>query len=162
MRTKEEIVAVANEVVGGSDLFVVDVKLLRNSVIQVYIDAPKGVSVDTCSRVCHEIENRLDRDVEDFELTVASAGIGYPFKVAGQYRKNIGNRVVLKTAALIRHEGVLKGFDGQRVVVECEEKQVVDGKRKRQTVKVEREFLLSDIREIKDVVDMRRETGEKA
>ena len=39
------------------------------------------------------IDANLDREVEDYELQVSSAGIGQPFKVKQQYHKNINRQI---------------------------------------------------------------------
>ena len=44
------------------------------------------------------VEAEFDRDVEDYELEVGSAGLTAPFKVKAQYDKNIGNPVEVLTA----------------------------------------------------------------
>lgn len=155
MKTVEEIKTIIEGIIADSELFVVEIKVLKNNIIEIFIDAPKGVNIDTCSRISRQIEACLDREDEDFELTVSSAGIGYPFKVAGQYQKNIGNKVVVKTVDTPRTEGILKAYDGEKIMLECEEKRPVEGKKKKETVKVEKTILLSDIKEIKDVVEMK-------
>lgn len=87
MKTVEEIKTITEGIIGDSELFVVEIKVLKNNIIEIFIDSPKGINIDTCSRISRQIEACLDREDEDFELTVSSAGIGYPFKVAGQYQK---------------------------------------------------------------------------
>ncbi|MDD4215259.1 MAG: ribosome assembly cofactor RimP, partial [Bacteroidales bacterium] len=59
--------------------------------ITVYIDYDKYVSIDDCATLSRHIESELNRDVEDFELEVSSAGLDRPLKITRQYTKNIGN-----------------------------------------------------------------------
>ena len=49
------------------------------------------------------IEQNLNRDEEDFELNVASAGLDSPLKMPRQYKKNIGETLSVTT------------FDGEHV-----------------------------------------------
>ena len=104
------------------------------------------------SEVSREIEARLDRDAEDFSLTVSSAGIGYPFKVEGQYTKNIGKTVEAKLKDNRKVTGTLKAFDAETVTLEHEEKQAVEGSKKKQLVTLTDTIRREDIKEIKDVV----------
>ena len=90
----EEIV---KEGIRETDLFVVDITVAPDNRIVVEIDNDEGVDIDRCTTLHHFIESRLDRDVEDYELEVGSAGITSPFKVVRQYQKNIGNEAVSYT-----------------------------------------------------------------
>lgn len=148
----EEIKHIAEPLIEAENLFLVDLSVSKDNVIEVFIDAQTGVDVKTCIKISKEIEEHLDREKEDFELTVSSAGIGCPFKVDGQYRKNIGNTVEIKFKDNNKQQGILKNFDQQSVFLECEEKQVVEGKKKKELVKVEKTFPRTEIKEIKDIV----------
>jgi ribosome maturation factor RimP len=57
------------------------------------------------------VESIFDRDVEDYELSVCSAGLSQPFKVSEQYLKNIGKEVSIKLKDGKRKSGVIKFFD---------------------------------------------------
>jgi ribosome maturation factor RimP len=83
--------------IDGTDYFLVDVKVSPANEIVVEIDSPSGVDIDTCARLTRTIEAEFDRDVEDYELEVGSAGLTAPFKVKGQYDKNIGNQLEVLT-----------------------------------------------------------------
>ena len=88
MIDKKEIEAFVEEGLTGSDCFVVDVQVKPDNVIVVEIDNEEGVDIDRCVALHRFLESKLDRDVEDYELEVGSAGITSPFKVLGQYKKN--------------------------------------------------------------------------
>lgn len=76
------------------DLFLVDISISKENEIEVVIESEKGsVSMDQCVDLSRRINDALDRDVEDYALTVGSAGLSSPFKVLGQYRKAIGTQV---------------------------------------------------------------------
>lgn len=148
----EDIQQIVADVMQGKELFLVDVSVSKDNVIEVFVDSANGVDVSTCIGISREIEAHLDRDVEDFELTVSSAGIGYPFKVAGQYHKNIGKPVEVKFNDGSKLEGVLKSFDGTSVEIEYEEKVAVEGKKKKELVKKTRNIALTEIKQIKDII----------
>ena len=67
----------------------------------VEIDHKDGVWIEDCVDLSRFIESRLNRDAEDFELEVGSAGIGQPFKVLQQYINHIGEEVEVLTKDVI-------------------------------------------------------------
>lgn len=152
MKTAEEIKTIVASLLENSDLFLVDATVSGDNKIEVLIDSPAGVNITTCMEISRQLEEKLDRDTEDFELTVASAGIGYPFLVEGQYKKNIGNTVEIRLKESGTLKGILKAYNGDSLVVEYEEKKTVEGKKKKETVKTEKTVHLSDIKQIKDIV----------
>jgi ribosome maturation factor RimP len=97
-------------------------KISKDNVIEVFVDALEGVNIQTCIAVSREIESSLNRDEEDFELTVSSAGIGYPFKVEQQYQKNLGKSVEIKLNDHTKLNGILLRFTPEEIVIEQEEK----------------------------------------
>ena len=86
----------------GTDLFVVEVRVSPANEIVVTVDSDTQVGIDRCVELSRSIEGALDREQEDFELTVMSAGIGQPLKMLRQYRKLIGRpvEVILKDGGL--------------------------------------------------------------
>ena len=78
----KEIVA---EWLADKDYFLVDVEVSHDNRVVVEIDHADGVWIEDCVELSRFIEDRLNRDDEDFELEVGSAGLGQPFKVAQQY-----------------------------------------------------------------------------
>lgn len=152
MKSVAEIKEIMDTILQGTDLFLVDLSVAADNSIEVEIDAPQGVNVDTCREVSRKLEERLDRETEDFALTVCSAGIGYPFKVPQQYEKNIGNTVEVKLANGQKLEGTLKAHTENGITVEVEEKVAAEGKRKKTTVKTEKDIQFSEIKEVKDIV----------
>ncbi len=87
---------IAIPILADRELFLVDLKVSRDNIIELYVDSLNGVNIQTCIEVSREIESHMNRDEEDFELTVSSAGIGYPFKVDGQFTKNLDKTVEAK------------------------------------------------------------------
>lgn len=148
----EEIKIVAEPILEEKGLFLVDLKISRDNVIEIFVDAMQGVNIQTCVEVSRLIESRFNRDEEDFELTVSSAGIGYPFKVEKQYEKNLNKAVEIKLQDNSKLTGLLKAFDSEKLILECEEKRAIEGKKKKELVKTEKTIVRQEIKEIKDVV----------
>lgn len=97
MIDKELLTRTVTEAMEGTDLFLVDVKITPANEITVTVDSTRGVDIDQCLAITRRIEETFDRDTEDYELEVGSAGLTSPFKVKQQYDKNIGNPVEVVT-----------------------------------------------------------------
>lgn len=152
MKTTEEITTLVTSLLEDSSLFLVNATVSGENKIEVLIDSPTGVNITTCMEISRQLEEKLDRETEDFELTVASAGIGYPFLVEGQYKKNIGNAVEIRLKDNAILSGILKAFNGDHIIVETEERKTIEGKKKKETIVTEKNILLADIKQIKDIV----------
>ena len=97
MIDKSVITQIVEDAIAGTDIFLVDVTVTPANVITVELDSRSGLDIDTCARITREIEAKVDRDTEDYELEVGSAGLTAPFKVVAQYEKNIGNDIEVLT-----------------------------------------------------------------
>ena len=93
MIDKELLNKTVEEAITNTDLFIVEIKVNPGNSIVVELDSETGIDIDTCADITRKIESVFDREVEDYELEVGSAGLTSPFKVKGQYLKNIGNEV---------------------------------------------------------------------
>lgn len=93
MISEERIAELVGEKLGDGPIFAVEIKVHPGNKIHVEIDGDDGVSISDCVAVSRQIEGNLDREVEDFELQVLSAGVGLPLKHERQYRKNVGREV---------------------------------------------------------------------
>jgi ribosome maturation factor RimP len=118
MINEEQIKALAEQKIGGTALFLVDVKVKPLNKIEVFIDAPNHVTVDECVSLSRHIEENLNRDVEDFELTVSSPGIDQPFRVLSQYQKYLGKEVGVLKKDGIKVIGKLNGASDTAVEIE--------------------------------------------
>jgi ribosome maturation factor RimP len=97
MIEKESIKKVIEDLLEGRAHFLVDVQVQPGNKILVYIDGDHDITITDCREISRQIEERLDRDREDFELTVSSAGIDRPLTQLRQYRKNMGRNLTVKT-----------------------------------------------------------------
>lgn len=107
MIDKDTIRTIVEEALTNTDAFPVDVTVTPSNEVTVEIDSMTGVDIDTCARLTRLIEERVDRDIEDYQLEVGSAGLTAPFKVARQYEKNIGNEIEVLTRDGRKLTGVL-------------------------------------------------------
>ncbi|MBR7034330.1 MAG: ribosome assembly cofactor RimP [Bacteroidales bacterium] len=113
---KEKIESLVAKFTEGTDMFLVSLSISSANVIMVEIDADSSVDIDTCVNLSQFIESNLDRNVEDFELTVSSVSLSEPFKVRRQYLKNIGKMVTVTTAAR-KYQGELLAVGDESVTV---------------------------------------------
>lgn len=111
-----------NEELAGTEMFLVDLKVSTDNRIVVEIDSMTPMDVDTCVALSRKIEEKFNRDEEDFELEVGSAGLTSPFKVKQQYVKNIGNDVEVLTKDGRKFTGVLTEVTDEGFTVEVARK----------------------------------------
>lgn len=101
----------------GTDKFLVDLKITTDNRIYVSIDGDNGIVIDDCIALSRAIENSLDREAEDFELNVASAGVDTPLKLQRQYRKNVSRDLSVETTGGEHLEGGLEEADETGIVL---------------------------------------------
>ena len=63
------------------------------------------------------MEGQLDREEEDFELNVGSAGADMPLKMARQYRRHVGRDLEVVTFDGERNEGTLEDASDEGIVL---------------------------------------------
>ena len=152
MIDKEVVCRLVEEKLASSSYYLVDVTVAPGNVITVEIDNDEAVSIDDCAELSRYIEERLDRDVEDYELEVGSAGITSPFKVLRQYIKNIGNEVEIQLKNGPRVTGILKAADERGMVVSVEKKVKPEGAKKKITVVEDEAHTFDEIKYTKYVI----------
>ncbi len=155
MIEKNKVKELALEWLEGKEYFLVDTSVDKENKITVEIDHRDGVWIEDCCELSRWIEEHLDRDVEDFELEVGSAGIGQPLKVLQQYVNSIGYDVEVMTAEGKRLEGMMKSADADGFVVTVIEKQRVEGKKRPQLVEVDKAFGYGDVKWVKNIIDFK-------
>jgi ribosome maturation factor RimP len=133
-------------------LFLVDIKVGKTNAITVFVDGMEGITIEQCAALSRAIESNLDREAEDFELEVSSAGIGQPFKVIQQYYKSIGNNVELVTNEGLKKAGKIKAVAGNGLTLLVESKKNAEGSKKKQVVVEELNFEFRDIKSVKEVI----------
>ena len=94
---KVTVLGLIKDKLEGTDKFLVDLRISNDNRINVAIDGDNGITIDDCVELSRYIEKSLNRDEEDFELNVASAGLDSPLKLHRQYVKNIGRFLAITT-----------------------------------------------------------------
>lgn len=100
----------------------------RHSVVRVYIDNPDGITVDDCAAVSEQVSSILD--VEDpvngeYTLEVSSPGLDRLLFTLAQFAGYVGEWVDLRLRRAFegrrRFKGLLKGIEGEDVVVQIDD-----------------------------------------
>lgn len=117
MIDKNQIAVFVEEALAESDLFLVEVKVKPANIIEVYVDADTAVNIDQCVAISRYVESKLDRDAEDFELSVLSCGLSGALKLDRQLQKYLGKDVEVKSKELGKIQGKLVSFDAEKVEI---------------------------------------------
>ncbi|NBH90257.1 ribosome assembly cofactor RimP [Parabacteroides distasonis] len=152
MIEKNVVSRLVEEKLASSSNYLVDVVIKPGNLIVVEIDSDEAVSIDDCAELSRHLEEHLDRDVEDYELEVGSAGITSPFKVLRQYVKNIGNEVEMLLKNGSKLTGVLKSADENGVVVSVEKKVKPEGAKRKVTVIEDESYTFDEIKYTKYLI----------
>ena len=152
MIEKKVICQLVEEKLASSSNYLVDVVIKPGNLIIVEIDNDEAVSIDDCVELSRFIEDNLDREVEDFELEVGSAGITSPFKILRQYVKNIGNEVEMLLKSGVKLNGTLKAADENGVVVAVERKEKPEGAKRPVVVLKDESYTFDEIKYTKYLI----------
>lgn len=107
MIDEKKIKKMVNSHLQGTDHFLVDLAVKPVNKIFVYIDGDHGVTIDACRELNRFLETNLDREEDDFDLTVSSAGADAPLAVLRQYPQHIGRTLEIKLTDNTSLEGKL-------------------------------------------------------
>ena len=152
MIDKQKVEAIVNEWLAGKDYFLTDVQVSDDDRIVVEIDHKDGVWIDDCVELSQYIEAHLDREEEDYELEVGSAGIGQPFKVVQQYFNHIGDEIEVLTQTGNKLQGLLTEAADDSIVVNVKTKIKPEGCKRPKIVEVANTIPFSDIKEARAVI----------
>ncbi|RLD93575.1 MAG: ribosome assembly cofactor RimP [Bacteroidetes bacterium] len=115
--TAESITELIAQHLEGSDIFLVEVAVRPGNAIRVHVDKPEGISIDECVKISRFLNERLDRDVEDYSLEVSSPGLSGTFKVKQQYEKNLGRNIEVLYSDGIKVKGKLESVSDNGITL---------------------------------------------
>ena len=142
----EELLAKALE--ENKRLFLIDFSITPDNTIRIILDGDQGVNLKDCIEISRAIEHNLDREEHDFSLEVTSAGAAEPIVMARQYPKNIGRKLVVKTAAE-NYEGDLTEATENSITLEWKEREPKPVGKGKRTVQKRKKIAISEIDEAK-------------
>ena len=149
----KELVAVVEKALEGTDMFVVDCTITLDNTIDLVLDSDTSVSIDACAMINHAIGENFDRDVEDYSLTVASAGIGEPLKLVRQYKKLVGESVEVLLKSGVKILATLDDVTEEAITISYDEAVVVEGKKKKQIQRTTHTYTFEEIKWAKEYLD---------
>ena len=115
------------------DCFWLDIKMLPNNKVEVFLDSDSGITFEKCRKVSRYLESFIDEEGwlgEKYVLDVSSPGIGRPLKFPRQYVKNMGRGLVVKLVDGNEDEGTIIAADDEKVTLE-KKVRIKEGKKKR-------------------------------
>jgi ribosome maturation factor RimP len=129
-------------------VFLIDISVKPGSKITILVDRIGGLNITDCVELSRFIEGNLDRDKDDFELSVSSPGADAPFKVLKQYQKNIGRKVKLITKDDQTFTGTLTKVEDNNIEIEPE-------KGKKSKLVIPPAFEIKNIKEIRVIISFK-------
>ena len=155
MIDKNVVSGIVNEWLEDKEYFLVDVSVSPDDKIVVESDHAEGVWIDDCVELSRFIESKLDREEEDYELEVGSAGIGQPFKVLQQYLIHIGKEVEVLTREGKKLEGILKDANEENMTLTIQKKVKLEGAKRPKLVEEDITYTYSEIKYTKYLISFK-------
>lgn len=153
---KNSIIGAVEPLLSQMGCFLVEVTVSAENDIEIVIEKEDGdVTWDDCARVDALIHGTFDQDVEDYALTVSSAGLDRPFKVLRQYLKAVGTQVDVKFKGGRRVKGELLAADGESVTLRYSALEAVEGKKKKERVEHEEVIPLETVNSVTPCIDFK-------
>ena len=126
---------VASFIAEHEGFFLVKAEVIGANRIEVEVDHDsEPVDIDTIVALTKHIEAGLDREKEDFELKVSSAGLTTPLVGVRRYRKFIGKELEVLLKKGVKEKGVLVSADEEGFVLEVIRMEKPEGARRKQQV----------------------------
>ncbi len=126
----EDIRALAEAFLEGTQGFVVDVVVRDGNAIKVFLDHDVATSIENCIALSRHLNASLDRDAQDFSLDVSSPGLDMPLKLHRQYVKNVGREVDVRLVDGEKVEGVLAAVEADTISLEVQVRDAASKSRK--------------------------------
>lgn len=121
MKVEQAVFDKIESVVSGLGYEIVEVEFVKkggDDNLTVYIDIPRGVSLDDCEKVHTAIDPLLDEldptEGKPYILNVSSPGLDRPFKKQRDFERNYGREVEVKLYAPLKGKKVYEGTLSRR------------------------------------------------
>ena len=152
MNVSEIIDAIGDEIVARG-CFLVDISVSKDNDIILTIESENGqIELDDCVSLSRYFETKFDREVEDYSLTVSSAGLDQPFKVYRQYVKAVGSKVEVMLKGGKKLVADLVSCDEESITLKYSAKEAVEGKKKKEIVEHEDRFTLDQVNAVRPYI----------
>lgn len=155
MTSKEVIEKLIDQYLKNNDLFLVEISVSSDNDIEIAIESSDVVHINNCAEISKIVEAGLNRETEDFSLTVTSAGLDQPFKVFKQYLKFVGKEVEVLFRNGTKQTGTLTDAQEDKIELSFSKLEKVEGKKKRERIDVRQYYSLSEIKSTKPFINFR-------
>ena len=153
MNVSEILDAIGSEIVARG-CFLVDVSVSKDNDIVLTIESENGkIELDDCVSLSRFFETKFDREVEDYSLTVSSAGLDQPFKVFKQFQKAIGSKVEVQLKGGKKMVATLTAADEESITLKYSQKEAVEGKKKKELVEHEDRFTMDQVNAVRPFIE---------
>ncbi len=102
-----------------------------STLLRIYIDSAKGIGLDDCTAVSHQVSGVLDVEnpiEENYDLEVSSPGLDRPLFDKEHFDRFKGKkariRLRMKLDGRRRYDGVLVGVAGENVILDVKGKKL--------------------------------------
>ena len=109
----------------GMGYELVDLEASRSGLLRVFIDSPRGITVEDCAKVSNHLTRAFAVEEIDYErLEVSSPGLDRPLKRLDDYTRFAGREASVKLKlprdGRRRFEGRLLGIEDGKIVLDVE------------------------------------------
>jgi ribosome maturation factor RimP len=145
--------AISGEIVARG-CFIVDITVSKDNDIVLTIESETGkIELDDCVSLSRYFETLFDREVEDYSLTVSSAGLDQPFKVMKQYVKALGTKVEVSLKGGKKMIATLVEADETGITLKYSVKEAVEGKKKKEMVEHVDRFEMEQVNSVRPFIE---------
>ena len=134
--------------------FIVEINVSRDNDVEIVIESENAeVTLEDCTELSRIFEEKFDRNVEDYSLTVGSAGLDRPFKVPEQFKKAIGTAVEVSFKGGKKLIAELTDADGNGIEIKYSCKEPVEGKKKKEMVEHVERFPMDAVNSVRPHIE---------
>ena len=145
-----------NDEIVARGCFIVDVSVSKDNDITLTIEKEEGtIELDDCVSLSRFFETKFDREVEDYSLTVSSAGLDQPFKVLKQFEKAVGSKVEVSLKGGKKMVAVLEAADQESITLKYTAKEAVEGKKKKELVEHVDRFTMDQVNAVVPYIEFK-------
>ncbi len=153
MKVSDILDAISDEIVARG-CFIVDISVSKDNDIVLTIESENAkIELDDCVSLSRFFETKFDREVEDYSLTVSSAGLDQPFKVFKQYLKALGTKVEVSIKGGKKMVAVLEAADEESITLKYSAKEAVEGKKKKELVEHVDRYTMDQVNAVRPFIE---------
>ena len=153
MKVSDILDAIGGEIVARG-CFIVDISVSKDNDIVLTIESENSkIELEDCVSLSRFFETKFDREVEDYSLTVSSAGLDQPFKVFRQYLKAVGTKVEVSRKGGKKMVAALEAADEESITLKYSAKEAVEGKKKKELVEHVDRYTMDQVNAVRPFIE---------